>query len=254
MAFAEFESTGGSSRRKTNYLKIVSGVPTVVRILDKHAVVVFRHWLRDGEGRSVGVNCVGPDHCPICQRNAQLGYNKDHPDFIPSRKRYRVNVVDLTPVKRCSKCDAAYVSTTAPSVCTADGCGGDLSGVAATPLDEVKILERGQSLMRQFNALEKAPHPMSGEVLPLQAYPIMLIATGKGMDMVITVVPQMVQEITHEYELFDLTSGLELTPDETVYLMEGGNLSEILAERKAARETVASDFPSSGESKERIPF
>jgi len=258
MAFAKLEDDSpNTSSRKTNYLKIVPGVPTVIRILDDHPVKVFKHWVRDGAGRMVGVRCLGPSDCPICQRNAQLGFNRDHPDYIPSRKRYRVNVVDLTPVKRCPKCGAAYAATAAPSLCSVDGCGGNLSNVQPEPLDEVKILERGPQLMGQFNALEMAPHPMTGEHMPIQAYPIMLVATGKGKDMVITVVPQMIKDITHEYEPFDLDGGLVLTAEEVTYLLEGGNFSDILEERRASFEASGSDTEGHTEDsapRERIPF
>lgn len=252
MTFGEFvKDRPKGTRPKTNWLKIVPGVPTVLRILDEQPTELYKHWFVDGSGRRIGVRCLGPDTCPVCQRNAQLGFNRDHPDFIPSRWRFQVNVVDLTPVKRCPVCAAAYAEATAPNVCTVDGCTGTFADGPAEPLDEVKILERGRRLLDQFKALAKAPHPMAGERLPVQDYPIMLIATGKGTDMVITAIPQMVQEITHDYDGFELPSGLVFTPEEITYLLEGGNFSDVLEERKATRE-MASD--TTEVTKERIPF
>lgn len=252
MTFATF--TSQFTPRKNIYLKIVSGIPCKIQILDKTSTTIPKHWITDGSGRRVGLICPGKDVCPICIRNLEISYNRDHPDYIPLQRRHRVNVLDVTEVKRCPNCEAVYVASVAPDVCTSEGCGTNLSEVPVEPLREVKILERGRTLMEQFNALEKTSNPATGKIEPLQSYPILLIATGAGIDMVIVAIPQApTNEDVEQYEKFDLTQGLELSPDEIQYLLNGGVLRDVLAARSAEAKTTeegAIPDPKLGE----IPF
>lgn len=254
MPFANVESRTGT--RRNIYLKIVSGIPNKIQILDKSSTIIPKHWITDGSGRRVGLICPGQDICPICTRNKEIGYNSEHPDFISRQLRHRVNVLDLTEVKRCPGCDAIYATTAAPSTCSGDGCGMNLSEVSVGPMCEVKILERGRTLMEQFNALELTPHPTTGNVEELQSYPIMLVATGTGIDTVIVAIPQApTGEDVSEYEKFDLTQGLKLTPDEIQYLLNGGVLRDVLAARTAEAVTSAEATSTSKPLKsEDIPF
>lgn len=251
MAFAKFENDYGQSHAKNKYLKIVTGVPSVIMIMNEHPVLVGKHWISDGTGRRIGLRCPGKDVCPICQRNIQINYNRKHPDYIPLQNRYRVNVLDLTPVKRCT-CGATYPASATQSVCSTDGCGANISDIQAEPLREVKILERGRRLMEQFNALETMPHPFTGEALPLTAYPIMLVATGAGKEMVITAIPQApADENLDGFEKFDLNSGLVLTPEEIQHLLDGGSYSDVISARRAEMQP---DAGASTTQTESIPF
>jgi len=234
----------------SKYLKIISGIPSVIQIMDEKPIAVMKHWFTDGSGRRIGIRCPGPEVCPVCIRNRQINFNRDHPDFISPQKRYRVNVLELTPVKRCGECGAVYSATAAPQHCSADGCGTDLSEVVKEPLKEVKILERGPSLMDQFAALEKIDHPFTGKQEALQSYPIMLVATGKGKNMVITAIPQVPSdEDIDAYEKLDLNTGLILTSEEIQFLLEGGVYKDIVAARRAETETKGVE-----ETSKEIPF
>ena len=263
MAFANLDTYGGGSGRTgSKYLKIVTGVPSVIIIMDEHPDLVGKHWITDGTGRKIGLRCPGQDICPICQRNREINYNRDHPDYIQLQRRYRLNVLDLTPVIRCPECVAAYPATgdTSRLVCTNDTCGAQLGNIESEPLKEVKILERGRRLMEQFNALESTPHPFTGKAEKLQTYPIMLVATGSGRDMVITAIPQaMSDENLDSYEKLDLQSGLILEPEEIKYLIEGGSYNDVLSARRAQTQTprestAAETLANNPLASEDIPF
>jgi len=243
MTFAKIERT--FKKTSGTYLKIVSGVPNVILILDEHPTMIGKHWITDGAGRRVGITCIGPNVCPICIRNQQIGYNKEHPDYISFQRRYKINVLDMTPAKKCPKCGAAYPQ--AATVCSNDGCGTDLSRVVVAPLNEVKILERGPELMGRLNALENIPHFSTGTPLPLQSYPILLVANGIGTEMDINPVPQALIDIDRSiYEKLDLTVGVVLSSEEITYLLEGGVYRDVLAAREA--DTKADVSPS------EVPF
>lgn len=247
-----FAPTERKTTRRNKYLKIVSGIPTVMQILDAESVLVYKHWITDGGGRKVGLRCPGQDICPICLRNREINYDRKNPLFVASQRRYRINVLNLTPVKRCPECNTAYISTTAPETCTGDGCGASLVNVEATPLKEVQILERGRRLMEQFDALESAPHPFVGKPVAIQSYPIMLVATGAGRDMVITAVPQAPSdEDVSKFERYDLSDDLILEAEEIQHLLDGGLYKDVLAARQAEREAKTSppDVPES-----KVPF
>lgn len=236
MPFAETKQ-GYQASGIGKFLRIVSGIPTVIQILDEHPTLTLGHWLTDGTGTRVKVNCLGPNVCPICIRNKQIGYNRDHPDYIPLQKRYRINVLNLSPVKKCPACGAVYTANVAR--CAADGCTQNLEEVKQEPLKVVQILERGPELMNKFNALESIPHPFTGESLPLQAYPIMLVANGAGKDMVITPLPQApTGEDVGGYEKLSLDTDVKFTAEELSYLLKGGSYKDVLAAKRAAAETV----------------
>ena len=245
----------------SKYLKIVTGVPSVIQIMDDHPVLVGKHWMTDGAGRKIGLRCPGQDVCPICQRNAQIGYNKDDPNYIPLQRRYRLNVLDLTPVVRCPECDAVYPATSNTKFkgCSNDACNARLDDVQSTPLKEVKILERGRRLMEQFNALEAVPHQFTGKPESLNTYPIMLVATGSGREMVITAIPQaMSDEDLSAYEKYDLLGDLVLRPDEIKYLLNGGAYNDVMSARRAetqtAREAATETLANNPLASEDIPF
>ncbi len=233
--------------KRTTYTRIKAGTPTIIQILSEDAVVVGKHWIADGTGYRFSLRCPGAEACPICQRNRQVNFNREHPDFHPLSRRYRLNVLNLTPVKRCPSCNALYPAESELLTCTADGCGASLEGVEATPMNEVQILERGRTLMEQFKAFETVPHAITGEKMPVQAYPFMLIATGSGKEMKITLQQQAPREITEDYELFDLEAeGLMLSTEEIEHIIEGGSFKDVIAARRATQETT--------ETKEEIPF
>jgi len=228
--------------RSNDFIKIVPGIPVTIQILDKKSHHIVVHWIADGTGRRFSFRCLGKDVCPVCIRNAEIGWDRKHPNYIPAQNRYRVNVLDLTQGKICPACGAVYVGNI-PEVCTNEACSASLRDVEAAPLNRVRILERGRRLFQKFNALQEVPNPFANdEIIPIQSYPIRLVATGQGTQMEITVLPQPPNNIDPtQYELLDLDAGLVLTPEEIQFIMDGGSLNDVLSERRAAKANASSD-------------
>jgi hypothetical protein len=254
--FKKPEKSSGKKFRRAQYIKTKEGRPVTIQILDEHPTLIYKHWMRDASGRWVGVWCLG-DACPICHRNERINWNRDHPDYISRSRRYRVNVLDLTPTKVCPDCGAEYHPNTAPNTCVNDACNTDLSQVDAAPLMRVKIMEKGIRLMEQLAALEKEVHPFTQQEMRIQEYPVKLITHGSGTDTVIAVTPQMPNDELDlqqfEDKKFDLEEeGLKLNAEEIEYLMNGGRLSEVLSARSA--EESISESSDQEDATEDIPF
>lgn len=255
MGFYDKEDQGRNKKRRVNkFLSVKEGSPATIYVLDKKPTLRYTHFMRDSDGRLVGVRCLGFNRCPICQRNQRIDFNADHPNYISRSRRYRVNVLDITPVKRCPKCGAVYRASNAPAVCSVDGCSGNLTDAESEPLNEVKIFEKGPMWMEQIGALEDDVHPFTGEKMAVQEFPIKLSARGSGYDTVPIVIPQMPSDEVNPKEYldqrFDLEAGLDLSADEVEFLMDGGSLSDILSAR-SAKERVEEE---NEEKDEKVPF
>lgn len=239
-------------RKVNRFLKVREGMPATVYILDESPTLRYTHFMKDGNGRTVGVKCKGSRHCPICQRNQQLP-DRDHRDYVTPSRRYRVNVLDVTPVKECPECGAIYRESNAPPVCSVDACKANLSDVGAEPLKEVKIFEKGPMWMKQIGALENEKHPYTDKVMGIQEFPIRLSAQGTGFDTTPIIIPQMpddgISPEDYKSERLDLKYGLDLTNEEIRLLMDGGTISDILSARSAEEEVEEED-----DEPEEIPF
>jgi len=239
-----------SRKGSSVFLKIISGLPVKIQVLDDHPTLLYKHWIIDGAGRKVPIICPGFNLCPICQRNKAVG-SRDDKRYIRTQRRYRVNALDLTPVVKCPSCGAEYHPKMLPDKCTVDTCGSSLDNIVPSPVMEVKILERGPQLMEQLASLESIPHPTTGKEESIQDFPVLLVASGEGREMTITVVHQPPMDIDiSKFEKHDLLpSNYILTPEEIQHLISGGLMSDIKAARAATlsveEETV---------DKEEIPF
>lgn len=228
------------------YVKIVTGVPTIVQVIDTSAVNKWQHWLKDSQGRSVSVKCLGKGVCPVCNKNAQLGPNAyKHPSYIKIQRRYMVNVVNLTPVKRGSDGEAylpmkdkngklVYPAT--------DAKGNSLEDALSLPMNEVQILERGPELFAQLEALNNSVRdpkdPFNGEILGLTNYPVQIVATGEGREMKLNVAPMTGSPYTinpkdYDDKKIDLTATFAFTADEVQSILDGVAVSDIVAARIA---------------------
>ncbi len=233
------------------WLKVQEGSPVIVQILDEHPTEVSTHWMADSSGRKLGFTCPGLSLCPACQRNNQIQWNREHPDYVSKSRRYRLNVLDLTPITVCPECGAEYYGSATPEVCSVDGCNKELGSVEPIESKTVKVLEKGPKFMQQLNALDSEEHPLVGERLRIWEFPIKIIARGSGLDMVTIVHPLMPRDDIDfdEYEKLDLHEiGLQLEPEEIEYLLEGGTYSDLFAARSADA-AVEED-----EEEEEVPF
>lgn len=229
-----------------HYLSLKEGYPVTIQILED-ATQKFQHWMKTPDKpRGFPVPCLGYRDCPICNRNRSLGENyKEHPDYIPVQKRYMVNVVDLTPCKRSG--DEVYLAVLdnsgKPVFPSTDSKGNSLAEVPVTPVNEVKILERGPELF------EKKLKPLaSGAVtdsddnpLEITQFPIQLTLTGTGRNTDVGAVPKVGSKLTvnpNDYsdKLLDLTAGLRFTEEEISAMLDGTNFSDVMAARNAMKE------------------
>ena len=226
-----FFTQSESNKTGNNYLKIISGQNVTILILDDTPYEVGKHWMRDSSGQSYSITCPGQDVCPVCLHNKELNYNRDDPTYLSRSRRYMVNVLDLTPVIKCPACDAVYEPRTVPQSCS---CGENLVGIKASPVNEVKILERGKKLMQLIASLEQVPHPFTGEVMKVQEFPIMLVASGKGTEMEIMPMPQAPVDIdTSNLVKYDFSTFKPMSPQEVQAVLDGVTYKDIFAARRA---------------------
>lgn len=222
-------STGEANFKKAQYLKLEEGIKYTIRILEEQATKVITHFVNNSS-----IKCLEED-CPFCKRNTELLMQypdsyRDSPDWRPRQKRFFVNVLDKTPVKRC-ECGKEYSNTTRVSC----DCGKPLSN-NIVPSNTVKILSKGITLFSQLNDVNSAILNQSGEPVGVTGYDIFLLVSGRGKDTAVTAIPDAahVGPQIGDFELYDLTSPVpELSPEEAVDLSRGVSLRDIFAARRA---------------------
>lgn len=226
------------------YIKLVAGIPVTVQILDDNATLHYRHWVKTSDKpNGFPVPCLGYNLCPICMRNRTLGENASkHPDYLPYQKRYLVNVLDVTMVKKSPKTEEVFYGVTnSQGVSTypaVDKEGNSLAEVPETPLNQVKILERGPDLFeKKFGPLEGRVKGSDRRVLNINEFPMELVLEGTGRDTNITPFPlpgdpRTVNPADFLDKKFDLGEGVKFTADEIRLILNGTTITDILAARK----------------------
>lgn len=236
------QNTERSSRSR--FVKIVTGIPVTVQILDEVATVRWQHWIKDSEERRVSVRCLGYKDCPICLNNRSVG--KESPQYVRSQRRYLVNVLNLTFGKRSPFTDEVFIATknSADQIIypDMDSEANSLTDVAIEPVREVMILERGPQLFEKFDLIDKSVVDSNGEEVGITNYPIQLNAKGSGRSMTIDVAQQAGSPLTvnsadYEDSKFDLNAGFTFTADEISAMLDGVASSDIYSARKAEEET-----------------
>lgn len=226
-----------SKFKKTLYMETGEG-QHVVRILEPKAKKFYVHYI----GYSY-VQCLGED-CPICENNKKLLYefqkeaNKQK-TWKPRVERFYVNVLDKTKGKNCTECGLTHKNTALLS-CTK--CGGALD--AEKPLNKVVVLAKGKTLFEDFDILSNTVRDVNDEVVPIVNYDWVLVIKGEGKDTTTVVTPRWFEsksfpETFEGQELFDLTSVVPLlTREELVELLNGANIKDIFALRRASKEAT----------------
>lgn len=228
------------------FVKIVTGVPTILQVIDTDSTIKWQHWLSDGTGKKVNVKCLGKGVCPVCNKNAALGPEAfKNAAYIKLQKRYMVNVVNLTPVKKNAKGEVylPMKDKTGKLVYPElDSDGVSLADIKPEPMNEVQILERGPELFAQLAALDSTVRdpadPFNGEIIGLTKFPIQIMATGEGREMKLTVSPMLnsqyeVNVDDYKDKVIDLSATFSFTADEVQALLDGTAVSDILAARAA---------------------
>ena len=164
--------------KKTSFLKLGQGIATTIRILGQEHLD-FTHYIN-----GTTVKCLG-DECPLCLNNKRLFVEfpktyKNDPSFSARTKRYSVNVLDKTMVKKC-KCGLEYTDLSVTNC----SCGQIITS-APEPSNSVKVLSRGASLFDQLFAINDAVLDEKGERVGIDNFDITLIVSGSGKQTMIT--------------------------------------------------------------------
>jgi hypothetical protein len=229
--------------KPTRFTKIISGYPVRIRILDKNAYKVSKHYLPK---QRVSVVCLGED-CPICANNKRLveanpgvSYN-DIPGIINRQNRFLVNVLNKTKTKTTESGKTVFAGADGKFPVQHPETGEDLTKVKAAPQNTIEVLERGSTLFGQFNGIHDAIRDENGERIGITNFDIILMATGKGRQMTVSAVaqPQLndVVEIK-DIDLYDLSKvPMKLSAEEITQLLNGISLQDIFEARKLNKET-----------------
>lgn len=241
MSFANIQETQ-SEFKTVGYVKITSGRPLRLRVLDKNAVHLVKHFI---PSQKVSIICLGDETCPICQRNQRL--IRDNPNLTPRQirgyisrqNRYMVNVFNRTMVKETPSGNVIYAMSGQFPTHDPDT-AESLLEINAKPLNRVEVLERGPQLFSQLNAINDSVLDEAGNPLGLTAYDITITASGSGRKMATNVSPEKDQndviDVPDEEKHALETLGIQLAPDEITDLLGGVSLRDIFESRRASEE------------------
>lgn len=238
----------------SKFIKIVSGQPVLLQVIDDDSVVKYQHWIETSDKKRVPVECSGYETCPICINNRSLGENyKDNPKYNPMKKNYSINVVDLTMVKKSPNGEvfmgfkAADGNFTYPE---ADSEGNSLLAIKPEPLKQVRVLSRGPELFRQLQSYAQiSPDPANPEKkYKITEFPIQLTIDIKSRnDVSYTIVPLIGSALTinrkdYEDQKVDLTAHSIFTPEEVQAMLDGVAYSDIISAKSAERQLAFPDM------------
>jgi len=224
----ESNKKGGKTRYGSDFIKINSDHPSVIRVLDAKPETSWSHFVPKGHhafpqanaGKGMSFMCPGWDDCPICAYNrAQKEQDPKTKDTLNARRVYTFNVLDRTPVVVCPSCEAEYYENggSYPSECE---CGAELANVDPTPRNRVQIMQKGKRIIEQFKSFEEEP-----ELGNLRDYDIKLTTSGKGSETMTTCVPKQKTKIDYdvifgenweEEQLYDCAAIVKPLPVEAV--------------------------------------
>lgn len=182
--------TDTAKRTSTAYVKFSPEYKVVLRILDKSARTVWKHWIPQANGgRGMTANCPNYAHgaqtnsCPIELSAAGLPADSEEAREKRARRKFVVNVLDRTPYATCPSCG----TFTPGRKC--QNCKADLKGAKFTPLNKVKILESGPQLFNQgLNAVERMQREDFD--VDITEYDINFMTQGEGRDRKVQPLPQ----------------------------------------------------------------
>ena len=220
--------------RKTEYITLVDGTTSTIRVLNDEAYMVRYHYINGAT-----VRCLSDDvGCPVCDKNQML--ISQHPDdfrsqpgWSPRRTRYYVNVLDKTVAKVCPNCSYEEKN---PTAVFCSKCNTSLAAVEAAPLNSVKVLAKGPALFDQLNGLDSFVTSSDGSVVGITGFDVQLVVRGKGKETTITAIPGIPSDNGVEISddaLFNLEEAIiTLSKQELVDLQSGVSLRDIFAARK----------------------
>jgi len=225
--------------KKTQFLKIIPGYPVRIRILDKGAHRVSKHYLPK---QKISIVCL-EENCPICANNKKLAAQhkdmkySDIPGIINKQNRFLVNVLNRTKVKTTPTEKVVYAGADGKFPTQHPETGEDLTKITATSQNTIEVLERGSKLFSQLNGIYDTVRDEDGNRIGLTNFDIILTASGKGRQMEVSAIPQpqLNDEVKLlETDLYDLTKvPMKLSEDELNKVLSGVSLQDIFEARKA---------------------
>jgi hypothetical protein len=231
MPFGETKALNAqrATQKRTQFLKLQAGIGTTIRIIGKEQFD-YTHYIN-----GTTVLCLGED-CPVCLNNKRLYLQypktfKNETNYSSRSKRYSVNVLDKTLVKKC-ECGLEYADMNVVT-CT---CGKILT-TPPQPSMTIKVLSKGPTLFDPLFAINDAILDEQGERIGIDKYDISLITSGSGKTTTVTPIahPERNTPTPDGLELYDLTKvTICLDAGEILDLQRGISLRDIFAARKAA--------------------
>ncbi len=232
-----YDETKGDFK-KVKFLKIIPGYPVRIRILNKSAYRVSKHYLPK---QKISIVCLEED-CPICANNKKLASQhkdmnySDIPGIINRQNRFLVNVLNRTKVKTTPTEHIVYAGSDGKFPTQHPETGEDLTEVKAVPQNSIEVLERGSTLFGQLNGILDTIRDDEGNRIGLTNFDIVLTAVGKGRQMTVSAVaqPQLNDKVEiREEDLYDLTKvPMKLSEDELIKVLSGISLQDIFEARK----------------------
>jgi len=225
--------------KPTRFTKIVPGYPVRVRVLNKGAYRVAKHYLPK---QRISVVCL-EENCPICANNRKLALANpgvaysDIPGIINKQNRFLVNVLNRTKVKTTPTEKVVYAGSDGKFPAQHPETGEDLTQMKATSQNTIEVLERGSKLFSQLNGIYDTVRNEEGERIGLTNFDIILTAAGKGRQMEVSAVPQpqLNDKVElNEVDLYNLEKvPMKLSEDELIKVLNGIALKDIFSARKA---------------------
>jgi hypothetical protein len=211
----------------TDYIRLENDKPIKVQLLSPVGTV-YTHWMFT-DGKKMPFRCLG-EMCPVCARNSSVENDED-PDFIKKDRAYIVNVVDLTPMKICPKCE--NVNEKNATKCSNEECGTVIIDVDPQPLDRVRYLESSWTVFEQIKQTAEA---LVDQGMDIKSTPLVIRKSKASNDKIVaTVIPSPKDEVdVRKYtdNLFDYEkTGIHVNHQEMIILMNGGSFKDILKKR-----------------------
>lgn len=245
MVFADIPEQKSVDFEPIRFTKLVSGNPVRLRILNKEAHRVFKHYLPQ---QRISIVCLGAGECPVCIENQKKVDNAPAgtrygqiKGYISRQNRYLVNVLNKTLVKETPTGNIIFAQMDGQFPMQDVSTGEMLVNIEPKPLHRVEVLERGPTLFSQLNAINSAVFdPETNEPVGLWNYDIVITATGQGRQMTTNIIPYPQYNEPVEVSADDLyvlkDVPLQLSAAEVYEVLRGVSLQDVFAARKGVNE------------------
>lgn len=238
----------------TDFVSLSPNYTSIIRILDEHSKMFFSHFINHNHplhsnfSKGIGLVCssdwvlthnkqfiyynlIQDNGCPVCKFNSEL---EDQSLRIKVGIQYATNVLDLSEVKTCLKCNNVNypINNFFPKTCLS--CG-ELLQSDAQPLFKIKILCKGQKVFDQLNKFVE----LYGDI---RYYNIKIKQRGKDLDTTTICLPEVKSKLNivkvlgtnWKNDLYDIENySSPLPADIADKILRGSDYFEIMREEIA---------------------